>query len=161
MDVELPYGAGQVTVRLPSALAVEVVAPPPEGGASDERAVVEAALDAPVGSARLEERARGATRVTIVVPDATRPARCPVVVAAVLARLARAGVPDDAVTVLVGGGIHAPPSRPSARRSWDPTWRRGCGSPRRTPATRRPTCPRPRAEGAEAPSRVVEAGWSS
>lgn len=114
MDVELPYGPGRVTLRLPAGLAVEVVAPRGDDGPDDERAVVAAALDAPVGSARLEERARGAARVTIVVPDATRPARCPVVVGAVLERLARAGVPDDAVTVLVGGGIHAPPSRDEA-----------------------------------------------
>lgn len=111
MDVELAYGPGRVTVTLPAGAAVEVVEPPRAEGVADERGVVDAALDAPVGSARLEERARGVARVTVVVPDATRPARCPVVVGAVLDRLARAGVPDDAVTVLVGGGIHAPPSR--------------------------------------------------
>jgi nickel-dependent lactate racemase len=112
MDVELPYGPGRVTVRLPAAFAVEIVAPAAGDAVADERAVLDAALDAPVGSPRLEDLARGATRVTIVVPDATRPARTPVVVGAVLDRLARAGVPDAAVTVLVGGGIHAPPSLP-------------------------------------------------
>jgi len=118
MDVELPYGPGRVVVRVPEAVNVEVVAPPPggprsrdpEGEETAERAIVEVALDAPVGAPRLEDLARSGPRVTIVVPDATRPARGPVVVAAVLERLARAGVPDDAITVLVGGGLHpAPP----------------------------------------------------
>ncbi len=116
MDVDLPYGPGRVTVRLPDAVAVDVVEPPcagpPSGGpradAAAERDVVEAALDAPAGAPRLEDLAKGRTRVTIVVPDATRPARVPVMLAAVLGRLARAGVPDAHVTVLVGGGIHPP-----------------------------------------------------
>lgn len=108
MDVELPHGPARVRVSFPADARVEVVEPPAPPPGDDEATVVEAALDAPVGAPPLEVVARGARRVTVVVPDATRPARVPLVLEAVRRRLARAGVPDAAVTVLVGGGIHAP-----------------------------------------------------
>jgi nickel-dependent lactate racemase len=69
---------------------------------------VRAALDAPVGAPPLADAAARARRVTVVVPDRTRPARAGIVVAEVLERLVRAGVPADGILVLVGGGIHAP-----------------------------------------------------
>ncbi len=113
--IALPYGDTTVEVRLPDSLEVVVARPAtadagPAAGPADEVDIVEAALDAPVGSPRLEERARGLARVTIVVPDRTRPAGVPLYVPAILERLARAGVPESGVTILVGGGIHAPAS---------------------------------------------------
>ncbi len=107
--VTLPYGDEFVVISLPDDLVVEVVEPRPwDAGPVAESDVVEAALDAPVGAPRLEERARGCTRVTIVVPDGTRPARVPLYLPALLRRLGRAGVADAAITILVGGGIHTP-----------------------------------------------------
>ena len=108
MSVRLPYGRGFVDVRFPAGMEVEVVAPPAAPPPADEGEVVDRALDAPVGVPPLEEAARGARRVTVVVPDRTRPARAGTVVARVLDRLARAGVPHDGILLLVGGGIHAP-----------------------------------------------------
>jgi hypothetical protein len=122
--VTLPYGEASVVVSLPDELEVEFVEPRASdagpvprsdegqggGGSGDEARLIDAALDAPVGAPRLEDRARGAGRVTIVVPDATRPARTPSSLEAILGRLARAEVPDAAITILVGGGIHAPGS---------------------------------------------------
>ena len=108
MDLDLPYGAGTVPVRLPAGAAVEVVlpgAPPPP--AVGEAALVAAALDAPLGAEPLEIAARGAARVTVVVPDRTRDAGAARWLPEVLARLARAGVPEGGLRVLVGGGIHA------------------------------------------------------
>lgn len=109
MRVSLPYGPEFVDVELPSALTLEVVTPPIDAGPAAESGVLRDALDAPIGSATLKERVRGARRATIVVPDGSRPARGDVVVPAILKRLERAGVAPHDVTVLVGGGIHAPP----------------------------------------------------
>src|SRR5205814_4348851 len=108
MRVSLPYGDGTVHVEIPDRIETEVVVPPASDPAGDERAVVAAALDAPVGSPALETRARGCRRVVVVVPDRTRAARTAVWLPLVLKRLSAAGVPDAAVRVLVGGGIHAP-----------------------------------------------------
>ncbi len=104
----LRYGTGSVDVHLPVSVLCETVEPPESPPVPDERAVVEAAMSAPVGAPPLETLARGKTRVTIVVPDRTRPARTPVVLAAVLGRLAAAGVPTTSCRALIGGGIHGP-----------------------------------------------------
>ena len=64
---------------MPVSVTCEALEPPEAGPDADERAIVEAALSAPVGAPPLEVLARGRERVTIVVPDRTRPARTPVV----------------------------------------------------------------------------------
>lgn len=105
----LRYGDATEAVTLPDAVAVEHVAPPPVPPPTlAEADLVARALAHPVGSPSLLERAHGARRVTVVVPDRTRPARLPTVLPPVLDVLSAAGVPRDGVRVLVGGGIHAP-----------------------------------------------------
>ena len=124
--MDLRYGTGTVRVAFPAGVEVEVVRPrgagpaPADGGV----AALRAALDGPLGAPPLEEAAGGARRVTVVVPDRTRPAATPVVLAEVLARLARAGVADSAVTALVGGGIHEPASPEEAAAIAGPAARR-------------------------------------
>lgn len=71
-------------------------------------ALVNAALDKPVSGPALVERARGARRVVILVPDATRKATLSQVLPLVLARLARAQVAPEHITVLVACGTHPP-----------------------------------------------------
>ena len=76
--IALPYGDTTVQVGLPDSLEVEVAAPPdadagpgadacegPTDAPMNEAGIVEGALDAPVGSRRLEERARGLARCQI------------------------------------------------------------------------------------------------
>ena len=68
---------------------------------------LEEAFSRPEGAPRLRELARGARAVAVTIPDASRPCPTEPVLAALLGELAAAGVPDDAVTVLVGCGLHA------------------------------------------------------
>lgn len=82
----------------------------------DLGSALERALDAPVGAPRLRELARGARSVCLTIPDASRPCPSEPVLTALLAELAAAGVPDDAVTVAVGCGLHAT-SDPEVRAS--------------------------------------------
>jgi nickel-dependent lactate racemase len=104
----LPYGAGTVRVRIPDGVATRVVEPPRPATTEPAAAVVARALDAPAGARPLEEAARGARRVLVVLPDRTRDAAVSTWLGEVLARLARAGVPKEGVRALFGGGIHAP-----------------------------------------------------
>jgi nickel-dependent lactate racemase len=73
------------------------------------------ALDAPVLAPRLAELARGAAAVALAVPDGSRPCPSGVIVRHLLAELRRASVPQDAVTVVVGCGLHAPSSEAEKR----------------------------------------------
>ena len=65
----------------------------------------------PIGSDPLEDVARGATRVHLVVPDATRPAGTPVLVDAALRTLERAGVGVEHTGVVFSLALHRPPTQ--------------------------------------------------
>ncbi len=99
----LPYGRRHL--ELTSDKRVRWLDPGTPKPLSDLASAIDAALDHPVESPRLEALAAQGS-VTILVPDKSRHARSPLVVAAILERLNRAGVPDDAVTVLVAAGDH-------------------------------------------------------
>ena len=74
---------------------------------ADLPAAIGEALAAPVGAPRLRELARGARSVVVTVPDASRPCPSEPVLLALLEELQAAGVPDAAVTVAIGCGLHA------------------------------------------------------
>lgn len=68
------------------------------------------ALTHPIGARPLEEIVHGRDRVLIVVPDATRAAGASRVAPLVWRRLTEIGLADNQISVLVGGGIHRPPT---------------------------------------------------
>jgi nickel-dependent lactate racemase len=84
-------------------------APLDEGG-------IDRALASPIASPPLEEVARGARRVHVVVPDATRAAGTRELLAATLAALGRAGVEPARVAVVFSLGLHRSPSAEERRR---------------------------------------------
>ena len=94
MKISLPYGKGSIEAQLPAQARVTIVEPqcPPLEGTDEER--IEAALDAPIGTPKLEEMADSTKRVLIVVNDHTRPGPNKEIAAALLRRLKKAGVPD-------------------------------------------------------------------
>ncbi len=73
----------------------------------DLEAAIGAAIAKPLGAPRLCELARGAQSVVVTIPDASRPCPGEPVLLALLDELAAAGVPDAAVTVAIGCGLHA------------------------------------------------------
>jgi lactate racemase len=92
--------------RLPVEAACSFEAPSGLPALADLPAAVAEALDAPPDAPPLSVLARDARSVAVVVPDASR--GCPVaaLLPAVLERLARAGVGDDRIAVVVGCGLH-------------------------------------------------------
>lgn len=65
-----------------------------------------AAVLSPVTGPSLRELAAGVTSVCIAVTDATRACPDHLLVPPMLQELAAAGVPDDAITILVAVGAH-------------------------------------------------------
>lgn len=84
--------------------------PPPLRATADVDALLGRCLAAPEGAPRLAELARDAARVALVVPDASRPCPSHALVPGLLAELRSAGVRPQAVTVVIGCGLHAPTS---------------------------------------------------
>ena len=93
--------------RLPVDRADASVPPATLEPLPDLGTAVQAACAEPIGAPRLRELARGVRSVVVTVPDASRPCPNEPVLLALLEELAAAGVPDAAVTVAVGCGLHA------------------------------------------------------
>ncbi|MBM4436635.1 MAG: nickel-dependent lactate racemase [Actinobacteria bacterium] len=102
MRISLAYGRHGLPVELPP--GTEVVEPERALGLPDESNALRTALRAPRGARPLRNLARPSDRVTIVVPDSTRPAPTRRVLPAVLAELD--GIPSERITILIATGLH-------------------------------------------------------
>ncbi len=107
-EICLPYGSKTIRANIPDTNYVETVVPRTIETNGDEDAIIRASLDNPIGSARLEEMARGRNRVAIVVDDYTRPTPVSQILPHVLDRLRRAGISEDRISIVFALGTHRP-----------------------------------------------------
>jgi nickel-dependent lactate racemase len=122
--IRLPYHTSAMEAEIPDGRLRAVLTPPCHGaghGASpsleEQKRVVEAALDHPIGSLSLEALAAGKRTATVITSDHTRPVPSRVTLPLLLARLRR-GNPDIAVTILVATGCHRPTSDAEMREKF-------------------------------------------
>ena len=104
MNVRLLYGRGELEVRLPAGCEPTVVEKPAMPVIEDPAAAVAAALD----GGGLAEAATGARSACLLICDITRPVPNRLLLRPLVERLESAGVPRDAITVLVATGLHRP-----------------------------------------------------
>ncbi len=95
-------------MKLPPDWSLTTIESNPSTPLPDLRAAVEAALAQPLHSSRLSDLASPGARVCLVFTDATRACPDHILVPAILHELARAGVPDDHITLLCATGLHRP-----------------------------------------------------
>lgn len=103
----IPYGRTSLSFNLPDDIPVHVVAPADVPAADDPLAVIESALDEPVGTAALADFA-GVRSAAIAINDKTRPVPHDVLLPPLLARLEALGLPPEAITLIIATGAHAP-----------------------------------------------------
>lgn len=110
MKIELPYARTSLSAEVDDSRlnGVYTSALPP--AAADEGACVDAALDSPISSPRLEELAIGKSKVVVIASDHTRPVPSKVIMPRILARIRKAN-PLAEVTILIATGFHRPTSR--------------------------------------------------
>ena len=72
--------------------------------------LVEASLDHPIGSPKLEELAKGKKNIVIISSDHTRPVPSKIITPILLRRI-RAAQPDANIKILVATGFHRPSTR--------------------------------------------------
>lgn len=112
MRVELALGRTRigVDVDLPAAqvLQLEKADGPP---LADPAAALRAALAQPTAGPALSELARGRRDAVIVVSDHTRPVPNALLLPPLLEELARVGIPQGRIRVLVATGLHRPSTR--------------------------------------------------
>ncbi|HQE93319.1 MAG TPA: nickel-dependent lactate racemase [Anaerolineae bacterium] len=85
------------------------------GALPDQATVVDAALDHPGGTEKLEDLLAPEDRVVIIVDDITRPTPTAKILPVILARLAQVGIPDKAVLIFMALGTHRPMTRDELR----------------------------------------------
>ena len=103
----LPYGLGQLSFRLPTGLAADVVEPAELVAADDPLGIVGAVLDSPVGGANWANWPE-ATSAAIAINDKTRPVPNEHLLPPLLQRLEALGLPPDAITLVIATGAHSP-----------------------------------------------------
>jgi len=75
-----------------------------------EHELVEASMDSPIGSLRLEELVKGKQTIVIICSDHTRPVPSKIITPILLRRI-RSAQPDANIKILVATGFHRPSTR--------------------------------------------------
>lgn len=110
MRIELAFGKTGIGLDLPNGFRYRVLEARSAEPLAEAAAAIERGLDAPIGSAPLVELARGKRSAAISVCDITRPAPNRLVLPPLLRRLEQAGIPREAITILIATGLHRPAS---------------------------------------------------
>src|ERR1700688_4892799 len=108
MRLDFAFGKTGLIVDLPDRFRYGILEPRSARAVPDAGSALEAAMDAPAGGPPLEELARGKRTAAISVCDITRPAPNRQVLPPLLARLERAGIPREGITILIATGLHRP-----------------------------------------------------
>ncbi len=103
MIVNLPYGHTAISMEVDSSRVITSNIGKLEGG--DGAALVEQAMEAPIGSPKLSELAAGKRTCTVIISDHTRPVPSRDILPAMLSQL-RQGNPEIDITLLVATGCH-------------------------------------------------------
>lgn len=106
MRIELAYGNDGLPVELPD--HTDILEPVPAAPLPDLAAALRDAIAQPIAAPPLQERVGPDDHVTIVFSDNTRPVPNREIALALLEALAQGGVPNDQITLLIGGGLHEP-----------------------------------------------------
>ena len=113
MKALLPYDKKQVPIEIDDQHFVGSLVSRVESyrpGMSPQE-LVEASLDHPIGSAKLEELVRGKKNIVIISSDHTRPVPSHIITPILLRRI-RAAQPDANIKILVATGFHRPSTHP-------------------------------------------------
>jgi len=107
LRVELLYGKGSKSVKLPDG-NVTVIEPIYLEGVADEKQAIRKAIEEPVGSPPLYEIAKGKRTAAINFCDATRPVPNKRILPIILEELKRAGIEDEGIVLVNSLGTHRP-----------------------------------------------------
>ncbi|MBQ7652670.1 MAG: nickel-dependent lactate racemase [Victivallales bacterium] len=110
MIVRIPYGHSPLEADIPDERIAGIYESRLPEPSMPEAEYVRRALDAPIGSPRLEELARGKKNAVIITSDHTRPVPSRVIMPQILERL-RKGQPNIDITILVATGCHRPTTK--------------------------------------------------
>lgn len=106
MKLTIPYGNESVSFDVPDKNFCELLEPHEPQFENDPTEVIEAALDNPIGTPKLEEIVRGKKTVSIIVDDMSRPTPVHLILPPVMKRLHTAGISPEDIKVIIALGSH-------------------------------------------------------
>lgn len=106
MKAKLAFGRGVLTVDLPDRFHYLTLDARSAKPLMDARKALDCAIEAPIASPTLKALARGKRSAAISVCDITRPAPNSQTLPPLLHCLEQAGIPRDAITILIATGLH-------------------------------------------------------
>ncbi|WP_203567214.1 nickel-dependent lactate racemase family protein [Aestuariimicrobium ganziense] len=108
MTSHVLHGRGDVLVPDVPGAVFTSIAKPPATPLTDPSAAVRNVLENPIGSRPLAELAQGRASACIVICDITRPVPNHLFLRPMVETLVEAGIPLEAITILVATGLHRP-----------------------------------------------------
>jgi nickel-dependent lactate racemase len=108
MEIRVPHGHQMLTAELPEDRVVGVRNPRPMEAAADPAGLLQDSIEAAFEEPDLTAKARPGATACIAVTDRTRSTPNARIVPILLDQLNALGVPDERITVISGGGMHAP-----------------------------------------------------
>ena len=108
MSVQLLFGHGTLSVELPASARAHVIRKPKFPPVSKPEDVYAAAMDEPVGCAKLPALCKGCKTACILICDITRPVPNHVFLRPMILAMMAAGIAAENITVLVATGLHRP-----------------------------------------------------
>lgn len=110
MKIEFGYDKKKIELDLPDENVLAVLKPNDIAGTSDltEIEEIEAAMDHPIGTLKLEEIVKPGEKVVIITSDITRPVPSYKIIPVIIKRLYLAGIAREDITVVFALGSHRP-----------------------------------------------------
>lgn len=113
----LPYGKGELGLEIATGSYNGTFLPKKTASEGPEQALLEQALQQPIGSAPLVELVKSKRNVVIVTSDLTRPCPNDVILPPLVTALNDAGVPDESISIVIALGLHRKMTDEELRRS--------------------------------------------
>lgn len=107
MEYHLPYRLTTLTIHIPDEIGVDLIEAPPSPAAPDPEGLVRDALGNLLGGLEWQDFGQPGS-VAIAINDKTRPVPHHVLLPPLLERLARQGIPAEAITFFIAVGTHPP-----------------------------------------------------
>ena len=115
MEIELKYGDGRRRINIPDRADVTILKPAEYPPAASIARCLEEGLASPLGCESFQKVLQHTAPETIgiAVPDETRPVPLHVILPLLLEAVFKAlpGLTPDAITIIIGGGLHPPMER--------------------------------------------------
>ena len=106
MKLSLPYGKGYKKLNIENACVKQILSAQMRVKPTmTEAAIVETALQNPIGSSRLDKLAEHKEKIVIIASDHTRPVPSRILMPLILKKI-RKGNPHAQITILIATGLH-------------------------------------------------------